>query len=56
MLLSIADPFIKRPVLTTVCSIIIVLLGGICIPLLPIAQLPQIAPTQVEVSTTYIGR
>ena len=55
MLLSIADPFIKRPVLTTVCSIIIVLLGGICIPLLPIAQLPQIAPTQVEVSTTYIG-
>ncbi|MGF1481168.1 MAG: efflux RND transporter permease subunit, partial [Cyanophyceae cyanobacterium] len=55
MLLSIADPFIKRPVLTTVCSIIIVLVGAICIPLLPIAQLPQIAPTQVEVSTTYIG-
>ena len=55
MLLSIADPFIKRPVLTTVCSLIIVLVGAICIPLLPISQLPQIAPTQVEVAATYIG-
>ena len=55
MLLSIADTFIKRPVLTTVCSLIIIIAGGICIPLLPIAQLPQIAPVQVEVTSTYIG-
>ncbi|MGK7951741.1 MAG: efflux RND transporter permease subunit [Xenococcaceae cyanobacterium] len=55
MLLSIADTFIKRPVLTTVCSLIIVIAGGICIPLLPISQLPQIAPVQVEVTSTYIG-
>jgi hydrophobe/amphiphile efflux-1 (HAE1) family protein len=55
MLLSIADNFIKRPVLTTVCAAIIVLVGGICIPLLPISQLPQVAPIQVEVTSSYIG-
>ncbi len=55
MILSIADTFIKRPVLTTVCAAIILLLGGISIPRLPISQLPQIAPIQVEVSSAYIG-
>jgi HAE1 family hydrophobic/amphiphilic exporter-1 len=33
--------FIKRPIFAAVCSILIVLAGGICIPLLPIAQYPQ---------------
>ena len=51
MILSIADTFIKRPVLTTVCAAIIVLIGAISIPMLPISQLPQVAPIQVEVST-----
>ncbi len=55
MLLSIADNFIKRPVLTTVCAAIIVLVGGISIPMLPISQLPQVAPLQVEVTSNYIG-
>ena len=55
MLLSIADTFIKRPVLTTVCAAIIVLIGGISIPMLPISQLPQVAPIQVEVTSAYIG-
>ncbi|MDJ0555173.1 MAG: efflux RND transporter permease subunit [Microcoleaceae cyanobacterium MO_207.B10] len=55
MLLSIADNFIKRPVLTTVCTIIIILVGTISIPLLPIAQLPQLANTEIQVSSTYIG-
>ncbi|NET75366.1 efflux RND transporter permease subunit [Okeania sp. SIO1F9] len=55
MLLSIADTFIKRPVLTTVCTIIIILAGAISIPLLPIAQLPQLANTEIQVSSTYIG-
>ncbi len=55
MLLSIANTFIKRPVLTTVCAAIIVLVGGISIPMLPISQLPQVAPIQVEVSSAYIG-
>lgn len=53
--MSFADTFIKRPVLTTVCTILILLAGGISIPLLPIAKLPQIAPSQISVSATYIG-
>jgi HAE1 family hydrophobic/amphiphilic exporter-1 len=55
VLLSIADIFIKRPVLTTVCTILIVLIGGVCIPLLPINYLPDIAPIQVQVASTYTG-
>lgn len=54
-MLLFVSTFIKRPVLTSVCTIIIVLLGCICIPLLPISQLPQLANTEVNVSATYIG-
>ena len=49
------DFFIKRPIFAAVCSILIVLAGGICIPTLPIAQYPQIAMPQVSVSAFYIG-
>lgn len=55
MILSIADTFIKRPVLTTVCTILIVLLGGVCLPLLPIEYIPQISPIQVQISASYVG-
>ncbi len=55
MLLSIANTFIKKPILTTVIAIITVLVGAISIPMLPISQLPQIAPIQVEVTSAYIG-
>ena len=53
--MSLSDPFIKRPVLTTVCSILIVLIGVIAIPSLPIENLPNIAPPQIQVSATYGG-
>lgn len=53
--MSIADTFIKRPVLSTVCTILIMLLGAICIPLLPINNLPDIAPIQVQTTSTSIG-
>jgi HAE1 family hydrophobic/amphiphilic exporter-1 len=52
---SIATNFIKRPVLTTVCTILILLVGSVCIPLLPINYLPDIAPIQVKVSSFYTG-
>lgn len=55
MIFSIANTFIKRPVLTTVCSLVILLVGGVCLPLLPIEYVPQIAPIQVQVSATYVG-
>ena len=39
-----ADFFIKRPVFSTVTSLFIVIAGAVCIPLLPIAQFPELAP------------
>lgn len=53
--MSIANNFIKRPVLTTVCSLLILILGGVCIPLLPLNYLPDIAPIRVQVSANYTG-
>ncbi len=53
--MSIADTFIKRPVLATVCTLLILLLGGVCIPLLPINNLPDIAPIQIQTTGVSIG-
>ncbi|WP_204140619.1 efflux RND transporter permease subunit [Halomicronema sp. CCY15110] len=47
--------FIKRPVFAAVCAIILLLVGAISIPTLPIAQFPDIAPTQISVQANYIG-
>ncbi len=47
--------FIKRPVLSTVISILIVLLGVIGLVSLPIEQYPDIAPPTVAVFTSYPG-
>lgn len=55
MLLSISTFFIRRPVFATVCSIVLTLLGLACIPTLPIAQYPDIAPPQVSVTSNYAG-
>ena len=49
------DNFINRPVLSTVISIFIVLLGIIGLASLPITQYPDIAPPTISVSTTYNG-
>ncbi|MBD2035945.1 efflux RND transporter permease subunit [Leptolyngbya sp. FACHB-321] len=55
MILSISTFFIRRPIFATVCSIVVTLLGIACIPTLPIAQYPDIAPPQVTVTSNYIG-
>ncbi|MBP3775342.1 MAG: efflux RND transporter permease subunit [Bacteroidaceae bacterium] len=47
--------FIKRPVLSTVISILIVILGIIGLVTLPIEQYPDIAPATISVWTTYTG-
>ena len=49
------DTFINRPVLSTVISIFIVLLGLIGLSSLPITQYPDIAPPTISVNTTYAG-
>lgn len=47
--------FINRPVLSTVISIIIVILGVLGITALPVTQYPDIAPPTVSVSASYTG-
>ncbi len=49
------DFFIRRPIFATVCALLIVLAGAVCIPTLPISLYPQLAPPQVVVSCNYIG-
>jgi len=49
------DFFIHRPVFSTVCALMIILAGAVCIPTLPIAQFPNLAPPQVAVTATYTG-
>ena len=47
--------FIERPVLSTVVSIVIVMLGILAITTLPVTQYPDIAPPTVQVSASYPG-
>ena len=49
------DRFIHRPVLSTVISILIVILGVLGLVSLPVTQYPDIAPPTVHVSTSYQG-
>src|ERR1700704_2765480 len=49
------DFFIHRPVFSTVCALLIILAGAVCIPTLPIAQFPSLAPPQVGVTAIYTG-
>jgi hydrophobic/amphiphilic exporter-1 (mainly G- bacteria), HAE1 family len=49
------DFFIRRPIFATVCALLIVLAGAVCIPTLPISLYPRLAPPQVVVTSTYIG-
>jgi HAE1 family hydrophobic/amphiphilic exporter-1 len=49
------DFFIHRPVFATVCALLIILAGAICIPNLPIAMYPDLAPPVVTVAAEYVG-
>ena len=53
--MSASNNFIVRPVLTTVCSLLIVIAGLIALPILPIENLPDIAPPTVKVTSRYTG-
>ena len=50
-----SELFIRRPILATVCSLLIILAGAIVIPILPIARYPELAPPSVTVTAFYIG-
>ncbi|MFR2026046.1 MAG: efflux RND transporter permease subunit [Odoribacter splanchnicus] len=49
------DRFIYRPVLSTVISIVVVILGILGLVSLPVSQYPDIAPPTIRVTTTYTG-
>ena len=47
--------FIKKPIFAFVCGVIILLVGLITIPSLPVDQFPEISPTQINISARYTG-
>jgi hydrophobic/amphiphilic exporter-1 (mainly G- bacteria), HAE1 family len=49
------DTFIRRPILASVCSLVIILAGALAIPTMPVAQYPALAPPQINVTTVYTG-
>jgi hydrophobic/amphiphilic exporter-1 (mainly G- bacteria), HAE1 family len=49
------DTFIRRPILASVCSLVLILAGVVAIPTMPVAQYPSLAPPQVNVSAFYTG-
>jgi multidrug efflux pump subunit AcrB len=53
--MSLSDRFISRPVLTSVCSLVIFIIGWISFDTLPIEFLPNIAQPQIVVTATYPG-
>src|SRR5918999_3121695 len=50
-----ANTFIRRPILASVCSLVLILAGAVAIPTMPVAQYPALAPPVVNVSAFYPG-
>src|SRR5215207_9889434 len=49
------DTFIRRPILASVCSLILILAGAVAIPTMPVSQYPALAPPQITVTAFYTG-
>jgi HAE1 family hydrophobic/amphiphilic exporter-1 len=49
------DTFISRPILASVCSLVLILAGAIAIPTMPVAQYPPLAPPVISVFAFYTG-
>ena len=49
------DTFIRRPILASVCSLVLILAGAVAIPTMPVAQYPSLAPPQINVTAIYTG-
>ena len=50
-----SDIFIRRPVLASVCSFIILLVGAVSLTLLPVDYYPEVSPPTVSVESNYSG-
>ena len=53
--MSLSDSFIRRPVLTTVCSLLILLGGLIILPQIGIEGIPSIAPPTINITAQWQG-
>jgi multidrug efflux pump subunit AcrB len=53
--MSFTDIFVRRPVLATVVSLLILLVGANSVWNLPIRQFPKVEDTTITVTTTYPG-
>jgi hydrophobe/amphiphile efflux-1 (HAE1) family protein len=53
--MSISEPFIRRPIATTLLAVGLLMSGVIAFPLLPIAPLPQVDFPTIQISTTLPG-
>ena len=47
--------FINRPIVAMVISIVMTIIGVVAMVQLPIAQFPNIAPPEIQLSATYVG-
>ena len=50
-----ADFFIRRPIVAMVIAILTVIVGGISLSRLPIAEYSPVSPTLIKVTATYRG-
>ena len=51
----ISDFFIARPVLANVLAVLMIVIGGVAMFALPVAQYPDVVPPTVQVTTRYPG-
>jgi hydrophobic/amphiphilic exporter-1 (mainly G- bacteria), HAE1 family len=51
----LSDFFIKRPIFASVTGLVILLMGLVTLPFLPVNQYPDIAPPKVTVTSLYVG-
>ena len=51
----ISEFFIDRPIFANVIAIVTVILGLVCLFILPVAQYPEIVPPTIQVTTMYPG-
>src|SRR6202161_1471369 len=47
--------FINRPIVAMVIAILMVIVGGVTISSLPVAQFPNIVPPEIQLQATYVG-
>jgi len=53
--MNLSEPFIRKPVMTTLCALSVAVLGAVSYFLLPVSDLPDVAYPVISVTTSYPG-